>query len=175
MARPRLDQPNYRIARKKNGYFEIRWTENTKPRFLSTGEKSEAAANVALDRFLAGLDQPSPSAEPTIAEICDGYWLENGQKDNFLHSAKPIKRELGNLTPGMVSQITVRRYAVKRRDRANDTIRTELKYLLAACAWATNEWGTPPLKTKQPLPPSPPRDRWLTKAEARKLLEVTRA
>jgi len=175
MARPKLNRPNYKIVRKWNGYFEIRWTENKRTRFLSTGEKSEAAANAALDRWLAGLDQPSPSAEPTIAEICDGYWLENGQKDNFLNSTKPIKRELGNLTPGMISQVTVRRYAVKRRDKANDTIRTELKYLLAACAWATNEWKTSPLKFKQPVMPSPPRDRWLSKDEARKLLECTKA
>ena len=50
-----------------------------------------------------------------------------------------------------------------------------MKYLLAAYAWATIEWGTPPLKFKQPLPPSPPRDRWLTNGEAHKLLEATRA
>ena len=46
---------------------------------------------------------------------------------------------------------------------------------MAAYAWATIEWGTPPLKFKQPLPPSPPRDRWLTNGEAQKLLEATRA
>ena len=89
-----------------------------------------------------------------------------------IDGSRTIKCEMGNLTPGMVSQMTIRRYAIKRHDKANDTIRTELKYLHAAGAWAAREWKTSPLEFEMPVPPSPPRDRWLTKDKARRLLDA---
>lgn len=174
MARPKLDRPNYKLVINRSGNYAVTWTEAGKTRSVSTGTDNEGLANIWLDRFVAGQDQPQPSLEPTIAEICHGYWREHGEKDNFKFSTKPVKEELGNLTPGMVSQMTIRRYAVKRRDKKNDTIRTELKYLHAACAWATREWKTSPLKFEMPVPPSPARDRWLTKDEVRAILTETK-
>lgn len=173
MPRPRLDRPRYTLRRNRSGRYAVYWTEGGQTRSVSTGQRDEGLARIWMDRFIAGRDQPQPSLEPTIAEIRGGYAQARGQPANFLASTKPILAHLGNLTPGMISEVTINGYVRHRANRANDTIRTELKYLLAMCRWAEKVWKTTPLRFEMPLPPSPPRDRWLTKAEARLLLDAT--
>lgn len=176
MARPKLDRPKYRLRRNRSGYFAVTWTEEGKTRSASTGQTNEKLAKVWRDQF-AELDQKeSIPDEPTVSVISDGYyeWRKDdvARPENLEFSLRPIKRELGNLTPALLSQETIKRYAVARRDKANDTIRRELKCLHAALRWSGRHWNTTPFEFDMPVPPSRPRDRWLTKDEARKLLEA---
>ena len=110
-----------------------------------------------------------------MSAICDAYYQIRrphlARPDNLKFSLAPIKAELGNLHPSMISQKTIDAYA-SSRGRANATIMRELKCLRAALAWGRDNLNTPAPRFRMPVKDSKPRDRWLTKAEARRLVDA---
>lgn len=116
--------------------------------------------------------------EPTVSAICDAYLATRkphlARPENLEFSLARIKAGLGNIHPSMISQTAVNEYARKRK-RANATIVRELKCLRAALAWARDNLDTPSPRFRMPVPDSQPRNRWLTKDEARNLINACKA
>lgn len=173
MPRPRLDKPNFRLRQRGNRWV-VDWTEGGKPRTISTGETDRAAAEVWMTREIARFENPPPPAEPTIAEIMDGYLADRKGHvealDRLEHAAKPIKRHIGTLRPDM---LTKRMYWERRAADgvSPGTILREGVTLRSALETAANaKWIARPVPYIQ-LPPKPDsRHRWLTREEAKRLL-----
>lgn len=180
MARPRLQAPRYRLERNRNGYWEVRWTEGGRTRSVSTGAQDHARAELELDRFKAGRENPEPPARPSIADILTAYRADR-EKDGvrsdhtLKNSCNQVAAILGNLLPEHLSQETIRRYASERKlaGRQPGTIIRELGTLRAALHWAEREkWIRAALEFRMPVKQPPPRGRWLTREEAGALLDA---
>lgn len=178
MARPRLDRPVYRL-RRRGGVHHIFWTEAGQTRSASTRETDPGRAGQYLSRFVAAREDAPPADAPTITAILDGYATSrNGRiasTDTLEFSARPIKAALGDLLAGDLTEATIERYAEMRR-RAPGTIIRELGTLRAALHWAVRRhWIASAPKFLMPVPHPPPRDRWLTRDEAGRLIAECRA
>ncbi len=194
MARPKLDQPNYRLIRRGSRFY-VRWWQDGDWQRVSTGTTDQREAQVFLAQFIAGQGTPEPPARPTVSQVLDGYLAD--RKPAVRHyerlemAAKPLRRHLGDLEPDHLTKERIRFYRRRRQAEghhvgpadqrhkkgiSDGTLIRELGTLRAALQWAKHEkWisGDPP-HIEMPEQP-PPRDRWLTREEADRLLESTKA
>jgi integrase len=162
--------------RGKLGVWRLCWTENRRKRTRSIRTADEAAADQWFDRFIAELDQPARPEAPTVSTIVGGYLQSrDGVVVDYARAkltADHIKAKLGWMEVDALRPSHTVTYARQRRaeGRGDGTIRRELTTLRAALRWAQGER----LITAAPavrMPPKPaPRDRWLTREEADKLL-----
>jgi integrase len=167
-ARPRL----VRVAGRTTWYIYHQ------RRRLSTGCEDRAGAELVLARYRAELDRPQ-LAVISITSILDRY-LANRQSERrpgaerLRWAHKPLHSFFGEKPPELISAADVRVY-IRRREAdgvKSGTVRTELQALQGALRWAHGEKliGPPP---PLPLPPKPPpRERWLTREEAARLVDA---
>lgn len=139
----------------------------------STGEKEPARAEIFLAQFIAGSQEPNLD-EVTVSAILDGYEQDRGGNlrapNSLKYGAAALRRLIGDLGPAHLTPKAIGRYA-RDRGASNGTILREVGILRAALAWAK---AHNLIKEKPDIPnpvsAPPPRERWLTKEEARKLL-----
>ena len=74
--------------------------------------------------------------------------------------------------PGNVNQALIDSYVAMRAGKAPSTIRSEVGILSTALPWARRHGLINRVPAIQLPPASPPRDRWITKEEANRLLEA---
>jgi integrase len=194
MARPKLERPNYRLSKRSDRYH-VQWWEDGKPQRVPTGQTDQRQAEVWLKQFIAGQGTPEAPARPTVDRILTGYLADRQAKpvrgyDTLVTNYKALTRHLGDLEPDHLTRERIRFY---RRQRAveghevgpadsrrvkpiqDGTILRELVTLRAALRWAKNEkWISEEPYIEVPSQP-PPRDRWLTRDEADRLLEHAQA
>lgn len=184
MPRPRPERP---VIQRHRGGWAIVWWDGSRRRRVATGAKDEQGAR----RFLADFDaRRGRGATPvTCQDALNTYVEAKASKvvagDRLREAATAVGRGLGHLRLDQVSQEQWDRYArgrVTRPPRRGDpakhkprpvstgTLRREFNVLRAALrmAWKANHIAKPPTLT--PPPDTAPRDRYLTKDEARKLL-----
>ena len=179
MARPRIKQPVYRlIKRRANGVYYIHWTEGTRSRSQTTRQTTRANAQAYIDRWKIGKEELVTPDEPTIGWIMTAYAAARGSKirsgDTLKYSIAPIIKHLGNLLPDDISDVIVEGYA-KDRKRADGTVIRELGVLRAALHWGERQKLFRAPKFIMPVAHPESRQRWLTKKDARKLLDAARA
>jgi integrase len=155
-----------------NGTFYILHGTRLRSR-LSTRTKDRREAEIFLSRFIAA-DTGLTSEAPTVAAILTGY-----KKDRLPavrgvevleYAVKVLTEHLGDLQPAQLTPPTLQTYT-RKRGVAPGTILREVGVLRAALAWAVeNQWITVKPIISNPVKTPPPRDRWITKDEARKLL-----
>jgi integrase len=154
--------------------FYIVWSEGRASRRVSTGTSDRKEAEGALAKFEALRAQPPDTFD--VNSIINGYLADRKTVVrayvNLVYSLTPIREHFGLLHPRLINRALVRAYIAKRRhaERANGTIDKELRQLRAALAWAVKEnWIE-----RAPYIDTPgggaPRQRWLTRAEAEKLI-----
>lgn len=155
-----------------NGKYYVLYGPRLKRR-SSTGTKDRREAEIFLAQFIAGSQEPALDAV-TVSQILRGYESDRGQHLRAPNSLKygivPLEFAIGSLLPGQLTPTAIRRYA-EGRAAAAGTILREIGILRAALAWAQAH-NLIEYKPDIPNPVSAPlpRDRWLTKDEARKLL-----
>lgn len=142
----------------------------------STGCTDRADAERVLAAYRRDLDRPQ-LASVTTAAILAAYL--DDRRDKHLpgvarlgYAHKQLARAFGQQPPEALTEKALRGYVLARLDDgiAPATARTELQALRAALRWAGAQHliATVPAV---PLPPRPePRDRWLTRDEAERLL-----
>ena len=193
MARPRNAVPNFRLTQ-RGGRFYVAWWADGRGQRVSTGTADLGAARRFLADFAAGFATPEPPPSPTIGAMLTEYLADRkGHVASYatLEAAtNALRRHLGDLSANALTKERALFYARQRRAEgyevgppdarrrkpvADGTITRELVTLRAAFAWARGAgWsvGQPVI----PVPPAaPPRDRWLTPAEAARLLDACRA
>lgn len=145
--------------RGENGYWYA-YPENGKPISLRTQDKAEALRELA--------DRERKPKGDTVAAIVAAYLDDKADKPSIksmTDTAKPVVRYFGHLRPDQIGREQSRAYATVRQGRSNGTIIKELSFLRAALYW--NDKRSPAVIECPKTPP--PRDRFLTKAEYRKM------
>lgn len=152
------------------------WHIYHRRRRLSTGCTDRTAAEAVLARYLADLDRPQ-SATLSVAEILARYLADRreagkpgAERLGFAH--KPLARHFGARPPEAIDEAACRLYARRRLAEGvrESTVRTEMQALRAALRWAAAEKLIPEAP-RVTMPGRPrPRDRWLTREEAARLV-----
>lgn len=188
MARPKSDSPTYSLCNRAGKYY-VQWWNGKQSKRISLGTTDKEAAKRALRQFLAGVDSPAAPDSPLISDILAGYIKDRtGRVKNIAsiqYACAALNEHIGDLTPDHITTQVSRKYAQKRREQgrrgatghgkplSDGTIIKEIVTLRAALRWAVNErWIQAAPKVEAPTAPHA-KERWLTRAEAKRLLEAT--
>ena len=183
MPRVRPDRPNLKLTR---GVWYIVWWDGNARRSLSTGSPNPTRARQSLADFEASLER-RPAAltvGEALARYTDGRQGKVMAHDRMTQAAKVLRAGMGDLRVDQVRQSIWDAYAAERVTKAKPrqvahkpqpvaagTLRREFVVLRAALrrAWKDGFLVRPP--EIEPPPDSQPRDRYLTKQEAKALLD----
>lgn len=196
---PRPNKGPY-LAPNRHGTYDIAWTENGRSRRRSTGTPDFREAQKALAQFLLATDREAHRefirgqillvrealGDPAAKTGAD-YWHEHvlekvvGQ-DTQRYAIDKLTAHFGDLNAAAIQPLDIAAYVRKRREgrlgkpSKDGTIARELSVLNAALHHAVRARrlrsdDMPRIELPQA---SPPKDRWLTKEEASRLLEAAR-
>lgn len=180
------NKDQYRLWQHANGTIYVVWTEHNatsqtgmQTKRVSTGATDWSAAEQYRAQFIAGLNNPSPPPEPTIAYLLDRYRNEHGINTRSLETIdyhlKTLKPFFGDLQPKHVSNSLLTKYA-KERAVSDGTVLRELGTLKAALHFAEgNRWIESQPRFKMPVHQPPPRDLWLTREQVCLLIDKARS
>ncbi len=168
----------YRLV-KYRGKWAVAWTDNGSTRRYSTGETDKAVAERIAKRIVAELEKPPSTLIPEIWNACQKDKADRGQAiaKNMHYHWKALAPVFENMEAEAVTLADCRAYTKQRHDagKAKSTIATELKHLRLVLNWAEKN----NLISRAPFIEIPeesdPRDRYLTRAEFRKLLDAANA
>lgn len=155
-----------------NGTYYVLYGPRLKKR-VSSGTKERREAEIFLSQYIAGSQEPVLDAV-TVEQILRGYERERSKHlrspGALKYGVAPLAAALGNLRPNQLTPTAISSYA-RGRGAAAGTILREVGILRAALGWAQSH----NLIEQRPHIPNPvrapaPRDRWLTRDEARMLL-----
>lgn len=156
------------INGRQSDTWYVVWTCGRRSNRVSTKTTDLIAARRFLAQFSA--IQELPPEDFTVADLCDAYLAEARERvaypEAIANSLRHIKAHFGDLTPSLVSRLTVRSYLERRRKLvADSTIDKELRFLRQALKFGVREkWMKE--EPKFPVPgQAPPRQRFLTRAE----------
>jgi len=173
----------------RRGYFYVQWWDGQNKRYLSLRTADREEAKQRLSQFIAGLEAPAAPEQPTVGKILGGYINDrDGQVvslDSLKYAAAAVTEHLGDLQPAHIGRLTCRAYITKRRKQgrrgmtggafrpvSDGTIIKELVTLRTALRWALSVgWIAEMPQIEMPRTPAS-RDKWLSKAEAARLLEA---
>src|SRR5580658_531556 len=119
MARPKLEQPNYRLVQRGTRYY-VRWWADGEWQRVSTGTDDQRSAQIYLAQFLAGQGTPAPPKTPTVSEILDAYLTDRKPVvvprgyETLQTNLKALKRHLGDLEPDHLTKERIRFYRRQR-------------------------------------------------------------
>jgi len=164
----------------KRRCFYITWTENGRSRERSTGTPDREQAEIVFAEWLRSRGSkagPSDPSQVLVTDVLIDYARERGPK---VSAPEPMGRAINMLTDFWQGRVvadvrpeTCSLYC-ERRGRAPGTVRRELSVLQAAINLAQRN-GKLTRSVAVQLPKSPePRDRWLTRQEAARLLRASR-
>jgi integrase len=164
----------------KRGCFYIVWTERGRSRERSTGTADGKQAQIALAEFIQQRDRRSGPRDPSkilVTDILNEYQRQRGPKleapARIAYAVLALTDFWEGNTVADVNPQTCGRYAEKR-GRSAGTVRRELGVLRAAIQYAyKNGRLTRPVTVELPERPEP-RDRWLTRIEAARLIRAAR-
>lgn len=169
---PRPIKPARLVKWRHTPYWQIKDGPITR----STGCTGREQAETALARYIAERDRHGAAKEPdalTVAEVLTIYAEEHAptvaNPERIGYAISALLPFWGDLRLSSVKGETCRRYAATRA-KATGTVRRELGALQAAINYCHREGyvTAAPIVT---LPEKPePRQRWLTRAEAARLL-----
>lgn len=182
----RRAKPARLLLRRRAGREPV-WVILDRGREQSTGcsAQDRAGADAALEAYLADKyappTGPRPLAALLIADVINVYLREHAPHvaaPSFLAAtALPILDWWTGRTLADIRGATCRDYVAWRTKAVSEaTARHDLKTLRAAIRYYHAEHGPLPAVPDVTLPPKPePRTRWLTRAEAARMIRAARA
>lgn len=170
-------QPEFRLGKHRGRYCVVIGRGAGRKRH-SLGTDDPHKAQTAFAEYIQQWQRLNRPKTATIKRIFDAYAkdreAEGKDAERIRNAWKRLQGHFGALLPGHVDKAQCRSYAAARAaEGASDgTIHTELTYLRAAMHWAVaNKWIAAAPYVWVPQKP-PPRNRFLTKAEAKKLIDA---
>ena len=165
----------HQLWQHRNGVWYVLHGPRLRKR-ISAQTKNRRAAEQFLARFIATADEPVGEI-PTAGQVLAAYQADRETRvrsPNSLRFAVRGLAPLGDLFPSQLTPAAVRAWA-KARGAAPGTVLREVGVLRAAMAWGVeHQWIPAAPVISNPVPAPPPRDRWITKAEAERLLAACR-
>lgn len=166
--------PDYRLTRHRGKWSVAVHEDGKRTRRHATGQTDRKEAERFLERFRL---LESKGSQITVAAVWQAYRDENAAKRiavNMDYSGRAVLPILGHLSPDEVTTAKAREYRAKREaaGRQAGTIWTELNHLQIVLNWAAGKGHITKALTVEKPPKPPPRDRRLTRAEARRLLDA---
>lgn len=175
---PRRNQgPRLRWLDKRQCYYIV-WTENGRSRERSTGTAERQQAEIMFAQWLqlrGRRDGPRDPASILVTDVLNTYLQEKGPNvaapERIAYAVEALIDFFEGNTLADVTPQTCDRYG-KKRDRSAGTVRRELGVLRAAINYAHKTGKiTRPVAVELPERPEP-RDRWLTRTEAARLIRA---
>ena len=179
MAR-RNQGPKLRYLRDRGVYY-ITWTVGGRSRKCSTSTASREDAEIFLAEWISqrgGRSHgPSDPAQTLVTDVLADYAREHGPKvvaPRAIGSAiEPLTNFWAGRSVADVTLNTCERYGTVRQ-RSVSTVRRELAVVSAAINWAFKS-GRITRTVAVTKPPKPaPRERWLTRGEAARLIRTAK-
>lgn len=166
--------PEYRLTRLRGQWAVAVYEGGQRTGRYATGETDRKQAERFLDRYRLEKSKP---AHITVSYLWQRYRDEHAAKRiaaNMDFSGRAILPEMGHLAPDEVTTAKVRAYTAKRAKagRKPGTIWTELNHLQIVLNAAAKQDIIPKAPAIERPSKPPPRDRRLTKPEARRLLDA---
>lgn len=157
------------------GRFVVSWNgpDGKRRRYRLRAETRAEAEREAIDVHRRATLGPAQAA--TIADLWEAYRSEKDGRPIAVtmgHEAKALLPVLGHLRPDQIERKHVMGYIASRwsSGRKDGTIWTELGHLRTVMRWAA-AGGLIERAPRIERPPKPaPKDRWITKDEARRLI-----
>jgi integrase len=154
------------------------WVIRDGPRFVRTGcpESDRAGAEKQLAAYIGHKHQPESGPDPLIADVLMVYAKEHlphtRAAQNGLYNVSSLGGWFGHLRFSDITAAKCREYS---RERTPAAARRDLETLRAAIRYWEREHGPVSRVPVITMPPkSEPRERWLTRSEAAKLLFAAR-
>lgn len=152
-------------------YWYIVWADGSgRTRRRSTGQTDRPIAEAALAAFLL---ERGTAVSPGVVPLIESYQAERGPQtaaaERIGFAAKPLTRHFAGQTVEDLTSAAIREYIAGRAVKPA-TIARELTVLRAALRHAVKMGRLPAAPIIEVPPQAPPRDRWLTRKEATKLL-----
>lgn len=173
--------PKYRLKKVAGrNYWHLVWTEEGQTKRASTGTEDRAEAEAFLEDFKEEQPGYKKPENMTVGEITEAY-IKDREPDiklpeHLWSRYKAISPRMRRMMPRHLSRDACNEHIEKRQKQgcAPSTIRDELALVKAALRHAQREnWVSQIPHIKLP-PSSPPRDRFLSKEEARRLIRASR-
>lgn len=155
------------------GKWAAVWYDGSQTRRYSFGTTDREEAERALASFKVTVSQPEAL---TVAWLWEAYEKANKGKavlDTMHHTWKALSPVFGHLLPDTITQEICENYTEKRREdnKSDGTIWTELGHLRTVMNWAVKrKYLTIAPHITLPRKPEP-KERHLTKEQARRLLD----
>lgn len=152
--------------------WAIVWSEGGRTRRLSSGTDDYAAAEIFLKDHQHRLALASDTGIWTVGRAIRAYLDTHPQVIDRPALAEWWRPYL----PEHVTDAAVKAYCGSRAPRAPSTIRSEVVIMLTALRWAKAKRYIAFTPELEELPPeSPPRERWITRAQAERLKDAARS
>ena len=187
MPRPRTATPTYSLIAVGN-WFYVSWWQDNKSHREALGTDQRETAKRRLQEWISARGKAPKPEIPTVGAILAAYLADRTPRvaapATLRHCCQALTDLLGDVPPEALTRDRCREYARsrvaagrrgatgKKQPLSNGTVIRELVTLRAALRWAAGEgWmATDPYIE---LPPAPrPKDRWLTRPEAAKLIDA---
>lgn len=187
------EREQYRLWQRSNGIWYVVTGAGAKTRSISTHSKHLRDAEIYRAQLIAEKNNAPPPVGFLISDILDRYQKEHAEKtrspETIGYHLKPLKAFFGDLLPQHITNRSLYDYAVYRRKQgkkrgsqkighsvSNGTILREIGTLKAVMHFAAgNRWIAPMPPLIAPVPHPPPRDRWLSRMEARKVIDAAQS
>ena len=164
--------PEYRLVRFR-GKFAVTWNEGGRRFRHSLSVDSRAEADRSLARFIAARAAAAAVGKGkayTVADAWLGYTKALGVKPSAVtasHQWKAIGPAFASRNAATLTEDDCQRYieARRARGRSESTIWSELSRLRSALRWAENKRLIDRAPKIWLPPPSPPRDRRMTREQ----------
>ncbi len=187
MPRPRADRPTFSLAL-RNGHYYVQFWHDGAARRMSCRTGILAQARRFLAEFETTWGAPVVPDAPTIGQIMDAYREDRMRRPvgpAFSRIIDTILTVFADLPADLLTKERVRHYIATRRagglrgvvyggknvrPLSDATLRSELKLLTAGLHWAKAEQWIAAVPLFDMPPETPPRQRWLTRDEATRLV-----
>lgn len=185
MGRRKHVVPQYRLVLNSRGLWVVRATIDGKTRDKATGQRDRAAAEAFAPGLMRQLQAPRIAPGASLKAVCEAYIEHRGKvithPQDLRHNLDPVIEYLGTMQPSDITDTTAQQFAQwrlqqKPRTRGGTTVSPStviknLAMMRAAVAWAVrNKLITSAGEFEMPISKGAPKDRWLSRDEAERLL-----
>jgi integrase len=172
----------------EDGWFYVHWSDKRRSKRKSLGTTDPRVAQKRFAEWLLLQEEPREDDEQALVTVADCWTVYGGHLSKTMtaetgdYAWKVLEPFFGALTVTQVDQAKVDEYVARRtsgrlgRKVQPQTTRRELQFLLAALRYCTvkpHRLFAAKLLEKITLPEAgAPRDRWLTTAEMKRMLDA---